>query len=383
MTYPLYFCCHDDYTDTDNYNSSDVVIYTAYQAYSTLDYPFTKSGEEFENDTMGGFKKWYASEVEVGSYPTLVNEVVYLPEDPILGGNDCANFTETEDGMFNASDVTIYTAHQAYSQLNFPFSNTGEEFEGDRFRGFLKWYNSEVEVGSYPPLPYDPKHLPSLQSESIVYSERGNINRTCCDATGEDKLWIGFTGNGIYSDFYEVAMEVAESENREYSKFTIVSDDFGTEIYNWMKGRISNIQGVLFATSPTKPDSNDGINHCEQHDSYNSSKLNFNCDGIFNSGHGTNANQVNLRFQAYNNQKQSSIRKYGSFDHTHGYLETGKPWNGANMVYTAPVFTSLVIDDSGSESVDIDYFYFIRETDNADKINFSEGLNGNSICNVS
>ena len=46
-------------------------------------------------------------------------------------------------------------------------------------------------------------------------------------------------------------MEVAESENREYSKFTIVSDDFGTEIYNWMKGRISNIQGVLFATSPT------------------------------------------------------------------------------------------------------------------------------------
>ena len=53
------------------------------------------------------------------------------------------------------------------------------------------------------------------------------------------------------------------------------------------------------------------------------------------------------------------------------------------MVYTAPVFTSLVIDDSGSESVDIDYFYFIRETDNSDKINFSEGLNGNSICNVS
>ena len=53
------------------------------------------------------------------------------------------------------------------------------------------------------------------------------------------------------------------------------------------------------------------------------------------------------------------------------------------MIYTAPVFTSLVIDDSGDNSVDIDYFYFIRETDNDAKIKLSEGLNGNSICNVS
>ncbi len=379
MTYPLYFCCHDDYTDTNNYNSSDVEIYKAYQAYTKLEYPFTNTGEEFENDIMGGFKKWYASEVDVGSYAILVNEVVYLPEDPLLGGSDCANFTETEDGMFSASDVEIYKAHQAYSQLSFPFSNTGEEFEGNRFLGFLKWYNSEVEVGTYPHLPHDPKHLPSLQNETIVYSERGNINRTCCDATGEDKLWISFTGNGLYSDFYEVAM----NEDEGFSKFTFVSETYGTEIYNWMNGRISNVQGVALMTSPAKPNVSNGINHCEQHDSYNSSKLNFNCDGIFNSGHGTNTDQVNLRFKAYNNQKQSSIRKYGSFDHTHGYLETGKPWNGANMIYTAPVFTSLVIDDSGDNSVDIDYFYFIRETDDDAKIKLSEGLNGNSICNVS
>ena len=75
-------------------------------------------------------------QVEVGSYPTLVNEVVYLPEDPILGGNDCANFTETEDGMFNASDVTIYTAHHHIHNLSFRFQIPQRKFEGDRFLGF-------------------------------------------------------------------------------------------------------------------------------------------------------------------------------------------------------------------------------------------------------
>ena len=33
----------------------------------------------------------------------LQNDVVYLPEDPILGGSDCANFTETQDGVLNAA----------------------------------------------------------------------------------------------------------------------------------------------------------------------------------------------------------------------------------------------------------------------------------------
>ncbi len=379
MTYPLYFCCHDDYADVNNHNADNVTIYKAYQLYSSLGYPGTNSGEEFENDIMGGFKKWYSRQVQNGIFPVLQNDVVYLPEDPILGGSDCANFTETEDGVLNAADMTYFIAHQMYYSIGMPYTGTGEEFEGDRFGGFVKWFNKQVEQGAYAPQSFDVKHLPSLQNETIVYSERGDINRTCCDATGEDKLWIGFTGNGLYSDFYEVAM----NEDEGFSKFTFVSETYGTEIYNWMNGRISNVQGVALMTSPAKPNVSNGINHCEQHDSYNSSKLNFNCDGIFNSGHGTNTDQVNLRFKAYNNQKQSSIRKYGSFDHTHGYLETGKPWNGANMIYTAPVFTSLVIDDSGNNSVDIDYFYFIRETDDDAKIKLSEGLNGNSICNVS
>ena len=32
--------------------------------------------------------------------------------------------------------------------------------------------------------------------------------------------------------------------------------------------------------------------------------------------------------------------------------------------------------------IKIDYFYFIRETDDSAKIKFSEGAVGNSICNV-
>ena len=112
------------------------------------------------------------------------------------------------------------------------------------------------------------------------------------------------------------------------------NSNYATDLYNWMSGKISNIQGVAIFTSPTKPSSETGINHCEQYDSFNSPSLNFNCGGIFNSGHGTNENQVNLRFQAYTNQSQRTIKKYGSFDHSHGYLQEGKPWYGANMVYT-------------------------------------------------
>ena len=45
---------------------------------------------------LGGFKNG-SSHGQNSAFAVLQNDVVYLPEDPILGGSDCANFTETED----------------------------------------------------------------------------------------------------------------------------------------------------------------------------------------------------------------------------------------------------------------------------------------------
>ena len=115
---------------------------------------------------------------------------------------------------------------------------------------------------------------------------------------------------------------------------------------------------------------------------FNSDLLRFNCDGTFNSNHGINSNQINLRVQAYNNQKTPSLKKYGSHDSTHGYLATGKPWEGSNMVYRTTTFNSIVTDDSGANSIDIDYLYFIKETDETAKIKFSDVSPVNSSCGV-
>jgi hypothetical protein len=89
-----------------------------------------------------------------------------------------------------------------------------------------------------------------------------------------------------------------------------------------------------------------------------------------------------MRVKAYNNQDATSVKKYGSDDSSHGYLASGKPWEGANMVYRTTTFNSLVVDNSGKNSIDIDYIYFIKEKDENAKIKFSSVSPPNTSCGV-
>ena len=133
--------------------------------------------------------------------------------------------------------------------------------------------------------------------------------------------------------------------------------------------------------SPTRPSAS-SLTEDQKTKSFNSDLLKLNCDGTFNADHGTNEDQVNLRVQAYNNQNTPSLKKYGSEGSSHGYLASDKPWSGANMVYRTTTFNSIVKDDSEKNSIDIDYMYFIKETNENAKIKFSDSNPLNSTCDL-
>ena len=201
-----------------------------------------------------------------------------------------------------------------------------------------------------------------------------------CNLTPEDKLWVSFTGNDHYTEWYE--METDELEG--FTKFKISATahpDVGTELQTWASDKTTNLQGILMTASPTRPSAST-LTDDQQTKTFNSNLLKFNCDGTYNADHGVNTNQVNLRVKAYNNQDTPSVKKYGSEGSTHGYLASGKPWEGANMVYRTTTFSSIVRDDSGKNSIDIEYMYFIKQTDETAKIKFSDATPSNSTCDL-
>lgn len=198
-----------------------------------------------------------------------------------------------------------------------------------------------------------------------------------CNLKPEDKLWVAFTGNNYYSEWFELETDEAE----DFTKFKIVTPNYGTTLQTWASDKTTTLQGILMTASPSKPSATT-LTDDQQTKTFNSDLLKFNCDGTYNADHGVNTNQVNLRVKAFNNQNVSSIKKYGSEGSTHGYLASGKPWEGANMVYRTTTFNSIVRDDSSKNSIDIEYMYFIKETDEDAKIKFSDSTPLNSTCNL-
>ena len=242
---------------------------------------------------------------------------------------------------------------------------------------FLAFYADGQSSGAYPAIGADVKHLPILSDDTEVITSDGLVPK-CVEA--EDKLWVSFTGNDHYTEWYEMETD----ELAGFTKFKIsetAHPNVGTELQTWASDKTTNLQGILMTASPTRPSSS-SLTDDQKTKSFNSDLLSFNCDGTFNADHGTNANQVNLRVQAYNNQNTPSLKKYGSDDSSHGYLADDKPWSGANMVYRTTTFSSIVRDDSDKNSIDIDYMYFIKETNENAKIKFSDSTPLNSSCNI-
>lgn len=367
------YCCHADFTETGNINITDKNVYVGYQTYAAQNYPGYTSGD----DLLTKFTEWYDGQVSLGTY-AAISGVVSLPGDPNQTDFDCANYTETEDNVINIDDMNTFIAYQTYASQNYPGF---DESAGDNMiTKFLEWYDGQKSLGVFPTLFVTPKHLPSLKEDSQVWTINGLVEK--CVTTALEKLWISFTGNDHYSDWYE--METDEQEN--FTKFKIATPNYGTDLYNWADGKATNLQGILMTASLTKP-SAESLTEEQKTKTYNSDLLKFRCNmpfpqsgTQFNSGHGLNDGQVNLRVKAYNNQNAPAVKKYGSHDNTHDYLRDGTPWHGANMVYRTTTFNSIVTDNSGKDSIDIDYIYFIKERDENAKIKFSEATPENSIC---
>jgi hypothetical protein len=230
--------------------------------------------------------------------------------------------------------------------------------------GFITTTHPGMSTG-WPPSP-----LPFGDGSGIIAQD-------CAPVVPEEQLWISFTGNEHYSDWYE--LEVDEEE--DFTKFKVATADYGTSLQSWATNKTTNLQGILMTASVEKPGGT-SLTVEQQTKSYNSDLLSFGCDGEFNSNHGVNSQQINMRVKAYNNQDATSVKKYGSDDSSHGYLASGKPWEGANMVYRTTTFNSLVVDNSGKNSIDIDYIYFIKEKDENAKIKFSSVSPPNTSCGV-
>ena len=364
------FCdCHDDYVDSGTFDLANVRVYRAFQVfYEGGQQPMP--GQTTETPIIDRFKAFYADGVSSGVYPEIGATLVTLPADP-KQGLQCANYDEDDANTLSISDYRVYRAFQVFHEGGRQ-PMTGQNLDTPIMDRFLAFYADGVSSGVYPEIGATVKHLPVLQTDTKVITLAGIINR-CIQL--EDKLWISFTGNDHFSDWFEMSTDELDG----YTKFKIISEDYNKDLQIWMNPRTTNLQGIMMTASPTKPSAS-SLTETQQQKTYNSEFVSFDCDGVFNNNHGTNENQVNLRVQAYNNQNAPSLKKYGSEGSEHGYLAEGKPWAGSNMVYRTTTFSSIVRDDSGKNSVDIDYMYFIKETDEEAKIKFSEF--SNSSCNV-
>ena len=224
----------------------------------------------------------------------------------------------------------------------------------------------------------DSLDIPEFQfANQATDSYEYRIAEDCAPVEPEEKLWISFTGTEEYSDWYELETD----EDDDFTKFKIATPNYGTSLQSWATNKTTNLLGINITASPDQP-SNTSLTDDQKAKTFNSDLLKFGCDDVFNNNHGVNAEQVNMRIQAYDNQDGGSLKKYGSDDNTHGYLASGTPWEGSNMVYRTTTFNSLVVDNSGKNSIDIDYIYFIKETNESQKIKFSEVTPANATCGV-
>lgn len=177
--------------------------------------------------------------------------------------------------------------------------------------------------------------------------------------------------------------QVVVTVGTDYTSFKFADSNFDSELYKWANGqtshnaKVSNIQGVMITTSEEQPVGS--LNEEQKQMSFDSYMLSLKCGNTWNYELSP-LMFANLRFDCYDSQRGSFLAKYGHWGSDHGYLADGKPWAGANMVYTAPQPTSIMNDASGENKIGIKEFYFIRGTNESQKINFSQGNPDGSVC---
>ena len=185
--------------------------------------------------------------------------------------------------------------------------------------------------------PDQPVKVDAATANLVLQIARQQVNPVefLCNLTPEDKLWVSFTGNDHYSEWYE--METDELEG--FTKFKISATahpEVGTELQTWASDKTTNLQGILMTASPTRPSAST-LTEDQRAKTFNSDLLKFNCDGTYNADHGVNTNQVNLRVKAFNNQAKRNVQRHvlvlhsgtdGSAHCCSAFVSGTASWNG-------------------------------------------------------
>ena len=183
------FCCHDDYTSTGSFNLDDSAIYSAHRLWVYQKKP-TADGADENADEITKFSEWYAWKASRGDVPTLANPIVTLPV------MDCGDFTQT--GSFNLDDSAIYSAHRLWVYQKKPTADGADE-NADEITKFSEWYAWKASRGDVPTLANEIKHLPSLETDSVVHTIDGDVAKGGDGLTTEIDTTEGSVGDLLVS----------------------------------------------------------------------------------------------------------------------------------------------------------------------------------------
>ena len=209
-------CCHDDYTETDEYNIDDVYIYDAFQAYMD-DIGQTNISDETQ------FLEHYDSLEIQGIVPFLFDDMEYMPSNP-AEGELCGDFTKT--GSILADDANIYYIHQMY------YDEMGES--PSDIPTFNEFYTEKVNAGLVPTLLNQPKKLPSLAFEDSITDIGGFIDKACDEISTKDiMIYYEWLRQGKPTDLNQFN-ETAQSFMANFPRacfLPVDEDDFAPDEY--------------------------------------------------------------------------------------------------------------------------------------------------------
>lgn len=209
-------CCHDDFTETDEFTIDDVYIYDAFQAY------IDTVGQESVTEPQEFLDHYDSLEVQ-GISPWLFDEMVYMPTNP-KEQKFCGDYTNT--GTITADDAHIYYAHHLYVQ------ERGEA--PDSVYRFSRYYDTLVRAGIVPELVNFPEKLPSLASETSITGADENISKNCEQLGGKDLLiymeWLR-QGKPIDIDEFNAAARAWTTAIPRACFLPIDEDDFAPDEY--------------------------------------------------------------------------------------------------------------------------------------------------------
>ena len=215
------FCCHDDYTLSDSFTLDDVSIYIGFQNWINTDASKPDKGiYDTEKTDLENFKIWFADQVSKGNLNAIEQEINVLPKF------DCGDFTES--GSFTLDDVAIYIGHQNW--INTSASKPGEgTYDSDKnnVENFRDWYTEQASLGNLNAIEQEIKHLPSLETDSVVHTIDGDV------AKG---------GEGFSAEI--VSAEQAESDENLSENDLLISLDCTSAVHLNDTSEASNIKAV-------------------------------------------------------------------------------------------------------------------------------------------